>query len=317
MPRDACRGVVSHSMIEKRWEYSNPRGLTKWYGHVEYYGQYVIGQWFALNANTGSEYWSRRFLRPTTVCDCAHDVIIASETRSDGPWTAGFGIYGIDAKTGKLLWTNHGPGLWGKVLRLLDYVPAFTNEFRDVCKCVVDHCVVTERGRTLDLRTGHKCFSVSIDVSDNYERSNPDQKLYDNKSLDIGGDTITVDGARTEFVISRHDRNGHALWRFAAKDRSLHVDGNYYSYRLHDDRIFIVLGDAPNYVPIKQSKPLHIKPNPANYQLGILDVSSGECDLFPLVDAGQRKECRIEAIRNDRLLVSCDGRHLVEYRVTT
>ncbi|KAA5541926.1 hypothetical protein FYK55_17170 [Roseiconus nitratireducens] len=302
-------------MLEPRWTYSNPTGLSKWYGHVDYYGQYVIGQWFALDAETGTQYWTRRFFRPTTVCGCAHDVIVASETRSDGPWTAGFGVYGIDAQTGKLRWVNHGRGLWGKLLRCFDYVPGFTNEFRDVPKCLVDQYVVTTRGRILDVRTGHDCSSVKTNEPNNEDRSGPQHKLYDNKTLETDGHTIKVEGHRDDFVILRRDKNGNDIWRFAAKDLSLHVDGNYYSYRFHDGRIFIILGDAPNYVPINEAEPLYVKPNPANYQLGILDVSSGKCKLAPMANAKQRKECRIESIRDSRMLVSCDGTELAEYEI--
>jgi len=302
-------------MFEPRWTYSSPLGLTKWYGHVDYYGHYVIGQWFALDAETGQPYWSRRFHRPTTIYGCASDVIIASETRSDGPWTADFGIYGIDAHTGNLRWVNHGRGFWGKLLRCLDYVPGFTNEFRDVPKCFVDQYIVTTRGRILDVRTGHDCPSVKITEPNNDVRSAPQHKLYYNKSLKTDGDTIKVEGHRDDFAILRRDKNGNDIWRFAAKDLSLHVDGNYYSYRFHDGSIFIILGDAPNYVPINEATPLHVKPNPANYQLGILDVSSGKCKLEPLANAKQRKECRIESIRDSRMLVSCDGTELAEYEI--
>lgn len=304
-------------MLEPQWTYSNSRRLTQWYGHVDYYGQYVIGQWFVLDAKTGTEYWSRTFGRPNTVCDCAHDVIVAYETRSDGPWTFGFGIYGIDAQTGQLLWTNHGRGLWGKLLRCADYVRGFTNEFRDVPKCIVNGYVITASGRFLDVRNGRENPTLKIPIPDGNERSRPDQKLNDNKSLEIDGDTIRVQGPPDDFVILRHDPDGHEIWRFASRERSLHVDGNFYSYRLHGDHIFIVLGDAPNYVPIKESDPLCVKRNPANYQMGVLNVSSGECKLYPLANAQQRTECRIEAIRDDRILVSCDGTQLTEYRIAT
>jgi len=303
-------------MFERRWSYSNPFGLSKWYGHVDYYGQYVIGQWFVLDAETGKPYWSRRFFRPTTICGCVHDVIVASETRSDGPWTAGFGIYGIDARSGSLLWVNHGRGLWGKLLRCLDYVPGFANEFRDVPKCLVDQYVVTTHGRILDVRTGRECPSVEIHERKTGERTGPQHKLYDNKSLDIDGHTIRVEGQRDDFVIRRYERNGNEIWRFAAKDLSLHVDGNYYSYRFHEGRIFIILGDALNYVPINKAKPLIVKSNPANYQLGILDISSGECTILPLANGMRRNKCRIEAIRDSRLLLSCDGMELAEYEIT-
>ena len=95
------------------------------------------------------------------------------------------------------------------------------------------------------------------------------------------------------------------------------MDGNYYSYRFHDGRIFIILGDAPRYVPIKESEPLYVKSNPANYHMGILDVSSGAFTLCPLASASQRTECRIETVHNGRVLISCDGTHLAEYKIAT
>ena len=304
-------------MLEPQWTYKNSRRLTKCYGHVDYYGQYVIGQWFALNATTGAELWSRRLFRPTTVYGCSHHVIVASETRSDGPWTAGFGIYGIDVQTGKLLWTNHGRGLWGKLLRCFDYVPGFTNEFRDFPKSIVNGHLITASGRCLDVRTGQQDPSRKITVPDSNNRSLLDRKLYDNRLLELDDDTIYVQNSRDDFVILRRDRAGNEIWCFGAAERSLHVDGNYYSYRLYGGHIFIVLGDAPNYVPIKESDPLYVKPNPANYQLGVLDLSSGECKLYPLASAQQRTECRIETIRDDRILISCDGTQLAEYRIAT
>lgn len=302
-------------MLEPEWTYTNPRRLTKWYGHVDYYGPYVIGQWFALDAQTGAEHWSRTFNRPTTVCGCTHDVIVASETRSDGPWTAGFGIYGISAPTGELFWTNHGRGGWGKLLRCLDFVPGFTNEFRDVPRYIVDGHVITASGRCLDVPTGQPNPAMQLTSPAETERTSPARKLYDDKALEIDGDTISVQGHRGDFMIQRRDRHGQEVWRFAAAERALHVDGNYYSYRIHGGQIFIVLGDAPNVVPIKKSAPFHVKPNPANYQLGILDVTSGDCKLYPLTDALQRTECRIETIRDDRILISCEGRQLAQYRI--
>ncbi len=48
---------------------------------------------------------------------------------------------------------------------------------------------------------------------------------------------------------------------------------------------------------------------------GILDISSGECTILPLANAMRRNECRIEAIRDSRMLVSCDGEELSEYEI--
>src|SRR5262249_7436635 len=88
------------------------------------------------------------------VVGLTEDVAVASETRSDGPWTADFGCYGISLKTGDLLWASHAAGLWGRVLRLLDSVPFFTNDLRDTPARVRGNEVICNSGRVLDVHTG-------------------------------------------------------------------------------------------------------------------------------------------------------------------
>lgn len=304
-------------MLQPRWTYSNSGRLTKWYGHVDYYGQYVIGQWFALDAETGTEHWAGKFFRPTTVCDCAYDMIIASETRSDGPWIAGFGIYGIDARSGELRWTNHGSGIWGKILRCFDFVPGFTNEFRDVPRCVVGQYVVTGHNRVLDITTGSECPNVDVKQPAKLQRSAPAQQLYDNKRLQVDGGTIVVDPTGDDFIVRLRDHDLTDVWKFSAAEHNVFGAGNYYSYRLVGNRIFMIVGDAPRTVPIKQDNPLYHKLNPANYSLGILDIESGQYNEQPLADAAGLTECRIEAVRNSRLLVSADNTRLAEYEIAT
>ena len=66
-------------------------------------------------------------------------IVVLSEMRSDGPWTADFGVYAIALESGDLLWTSHREGLAGTVCKAaLDHVPGFTNELRDRPKRVQD-----------------------------------------------------------------------------------------------------------------------------------------------------------------------------------
>ena len=102
-------------------------------------------------------------------------VIVANETRSDGPWTAGFGCYGISLQNGRLLWTSHGSGLWGRFVRLLDYVPGFTNELRDTPEQVEDGKVYCRSGRVLDVTTGQLI-----------EKTDPDSNCSDKAEPSIG-----------------------------------------------------------------------------------------------------------------------------------
>jgi hypothetical protein len=265
-----------------------------------------------LDAETGAEHWRRSFHRPTSICGVSRDVIVAYEMRSDGPWTAIFGIYGIDAKSGELLWTNHARRPWRWFVRCLDFVPGFTNEFRDAPLAVDGDYVSTRNGRVLDVRTGRDCPDCSKAPS-KVERTRREEVFYDKRAIQVGADTLRVIGSKDQFEILRTDLNGRVVWRFDGRDRALHVDGNYYSYRLHGETIFIVLGNAPNSVPIDPAKPLIHKRNAASYQLGMLHVATGEFESFPLADGRRLNDCRIEAVKGTRLLVSFDGVELVEY----
>ncbi len=302
-------------MLARRWTYSNPRGLTQWYGHVDYFGPYVIGQWFVLDAVSGREHWSRRWSRPNTVCGCAQDVIVATEMRSDGPWTATFGIYGIDARTGTLQWTAHAREPLGRLLRCFDFVPGFTNEFRDGPERVVGRHVVTVRGRTLDVRTGRESLSANVADLEDDAGSTAAERLYANKWLDVDGDTLRVSSDPGDFVVSRHDPGGGEVWRFAAGERSFRVNGNYYSYRLHQGCIYIVLSVASARASADGGDAPPSEGHAADHQLGVLDVFSGKCALLPLPWASGRKACRIEAMRGSRMLLSCDGTELAEFEL--
>jgi hypothetical protein len=143
------------------WTFDARRRLTDWYDHVELLPNHVLGQWFCAERATGRRLWERGFIRPNNVVGIADGVIVASEMRSDGPWTAGFGCYGISLETGRLLWTSHGEGGWDRFVRMLDFVPGFTNELRDApveetggrCRC--------GSGRVLDVRTGRTVRPLS------------------------------------------------------------------------------------------------------------------------------------------------------------
>jgi hypothetical protein len=302
-------------MLEPRWTYSNPKGLTQGYGHVDYYGPYVIGQWFSLNAETRAEHWSRRISRANSVHGCSQDVIVASETRSDGPWTADFGIYGIDARSGELLWTGHRRGIWGRIVRAFDYLPLFTNELRDRPQRMIDRYLLTSSGRVLDIQSGRDCQPDTIAIDTASAPENLPYKLYTERSLRVEGETIHESWPEGGFSIHRSDAMGREIWRFSAKEISMHVGGNYCSYRLHKGRIFVILGDAPSLVPINPKDPMIVKPNPANYHLGILDLNTGKFECVPLANPKQRTKCRIEGIRDSRMLVSCDDTFLAEYEI--
>ncbi|HAI10070.1 MAG TPA: hypothetical protein DCM28_00065, partial [Phycisphaerales bacterium] len=142
-------------MIKRRWHYQCPYQLVANYGHVSYQGSWVIGSRFVLERETGKELWHRQFVRPNMLFDCTDQMLIETEWRSDSPFANGlWGIYGIDLINGRIRWVNHANGYRGKFLRLLDYIPAYTNGFRDSPKQLIGDVLVTHNNRYLDVHTG-------------------------------------------------------------------------------------------------------------------------------------------------------------------
>ena len=297
-------------MLKLRWTYSLPSSVSEWDGseRVSYYGKYVIGIWFSLNAETGEEYWSRRMFRPGSICDCADGVIVASDFK----YGNSEGVYGIDANTGEILWKNHADGFWGKVCQWLEYVPLLTNEFRDSPDCVVDGKVFTCKGRTLDIRTGEPTTSKykEGDVLREPKDLSPAGMLKRYGKVELDDCSIKVEGHAYDFVLSG---KGNARWQFVAREHGCCVENEYH---IHGNHIFVILGDGPDYVPVGPSEPHMARPNEVRYLMGIIDARSGDLRIHRLQNGEERSLCRIEAVRDNRMLISYGRNILEEYEIT-
>ena len=98
------RRPVTH--LELSWHFDARHHLYQWYGRVQIVGGHAVGQWFCVDLDYGRCLWERRLPRANTIRAIADGVIVASEMRSDGPWTADFGVYAIALESGDLLWTS-------------------------------------------------------------------------------------------------------------------------------------------------------------------------------------------------------------------
>lgn len=117
----------------------------------------VIGPWFCLDRVTGEVIWHfprRKLGRPNKIVGVENGVIVATETRHDGPCIVDYGAYGISVEDGSYLWPRLQSAGKGWFARLLDFVPDFTNEFRATAVGITSDGVLCERGELLDLRTG-------------------------------------------------------------------------------------------------------------------------------------------------------------------
>ena len=118
----------------------------------------IAGRMTCLETVNGTRRWERKRAiaeRANTVKGATEGVLVLSEYRgNDGPWGADFGVYRYDLTNGDFLGASHGAGCWGRFVRLLDWVPDFTNELRQTPIAVRDGKITTDAGRVLDARTG-------------------------------------------------------------------------------------------------------------------------------------------------------------------
>lgn len=146
------------------WQHSFP--LPKQYFHFEVKVcdsavmvlDNIARRMTCLEIADGAQRWTRQRAvaeRANTVKGATDGILVMSEYRgNDGPWGAAFGVYRYDFESGDFLGASHGKGGWGKFVRLLDWVPDFTNELRQTPIAVRDGKIYTDAMRILDARTG-------------------------------------------------------------------------------------------------------------------------------------------------------------------
>ncbi len=231
--------------------------------------------------------------------------------RSDGPWTADFGVYAISADTGKLLWSNHGNGILGVLARICDYIPGFTNELRDSPKYICDQYLLTEKGRIIDITSG---LVSSACTSFEEEPESNAYLFYTNKEIRIYNGILRVKANTESFELSFISEA--RSWSYNTSEHNYFMETNFYSFRLLDSHIALILADGPSFVPIKETDPTIIKPNTVNYSLGLIDIRSGETTIQKLEFEKTETSCRIEDVAGARLLISTNGKNLYEYEIS-
>lgn len=304
------------------WRFTSKKPLTQWYGHVHLLENDVVGQWFCLNRLSGGLKWQRRLYRANTISGIERGVIVANETRSDGPWTAGFGCYGLSLETGEQIWVSHGSGFWGVVGRILDFVPGYTNEFRDNPQFVKEGKVFCTSGRVLEIATGKvierkkrdEIQSVQIPKSDawNLYNSSMDQAAPKVRVGDLLLSHPTSQKVRGELSLVAETGNGDRVWEFNIRDCGRHIDGNFYSYRLSGSFIYLIVSEQERYKP-HPSKQHYVLPNPTRWAIFTLDVFTGK--VVQEISLGDElvDECRIEDIDDEGLLIGTSTRVLMYF----
>jgi hypothetical protein len=311
--------------VTPAWTFTSQSSLSMWYGHVHLLPGRVLGQWVCLNRSEGRLVWQKRFFRPNTIYEVVSGVIIASETRSDGPWTLDFGCYGISLETGQLLWTSHARGGWGGFLRLLDFIPGFTNDLRDTPAFVRDGELVCASGRVLDVRTGMDRGRVSAEEVKGHVKPRSDTwLLYQGGLREVYTRVKLTDGRWLSHKASPNEESvtgfhlyvlgddGAVRWHFDLAGTGYHIGGNYYSNRYAAPYLYLVVSEERQLRDVP-GKPGYVVTNPAVYRLLTLDLNGESVMQDFRVDECKLKECRIEDVDETAVLVSLDGRQLRYY----
>lgn len=297
-----------------------------WYGHVHLLPSHVVGQWFCVDRESGELSWQRTMFRPNTICGVDSGVIVASEMRSDDPWMASFGCYGISLENGKLLWTSHRNGFWGRITRLLDFVPGFTNELRDTAQRVQDGKVFFQNGRVVEIKTGQPLQRFDREIVQSHQKqATMGSRFYssgiekDHPRISIGNGVFlrhaqTTPGFQSGVLkIAAETEAGELIWLFSPDQLSRRIDGNFYSYRLVLPFLYLVVSDESRYKPHPTQEHC-ILPNPTRWHFVTVDLVTGRVvQDFSLGDE-LLKECRIEDVDDHGLLIGKSSHSLVYYQ---
>jgi hypothetical protein len=276
---------------------------------VELLADGAIGQWFYVDRESGKLRWARSFGRPNTVDGVSDGIIIASERRSDGPWAFNFGIYGIELETGKLRWVSHGDGWTKGLLRLLDFVPAFTNELRDAPLRVSEGECLTDRGRVLDVQTGHLKRREVVKKASHQRKPEtvPWRALYFEGQCNLGelghlerndrtieGDAVTFH-SDSSLVFRLIDPGGQERWSFSPLAHGVYSGTNAYASRYEGGFLYLVVSEKPASYR-----------SPARFSLWTLRVETGEVVQKVSLGDDPFEEARIEDMDAANILISGD-----------
>lgn len=307
------------------WIFTSQLSLTQWYGYVHLLPEHAVGQWFCCDRLTGQLLWQTTFPRANTLRGVDSGVIVASEMRSDGPWTADFGCYGISLSDGSLLWTAHRSGWSNWLVQWLDLVPGFTNELRDSPAVVTRGEVVCTSGRVLDIRTGQQLRRISRAAVQALPM--PQQRGWE-----FYRSPLSIDLPRVEFApgcwlahlpgehpaangilsISAKNAAGETLWTFSTAALGGYIAGNFYSYRIAPPFLYLVLSDQPLHRTDSRNQQ-HPDRQLRNWQLITVALVTGNVVQRIPLGTEPQELCRIEDLDDSGLLISTSSRSLMYF----
>jgi hypothetical protein len=237
-------------------------------------------------------------------------VIVATETKSGGPWTASFGAWGISVETGEVLWPTRREVSWGR--RLVELIPFVGPPIPATAIHVAGSLCFCEGGSVLSIHSGEVVREKETDAEEwraKEQERNASWKFYMGQPLALDNGDVLTHGSEDdeEFHLYRIAPNDESRWHFDLGRERHFITGNYYSYRYSEGFIYMVVSDQYRELTFDPTKP-----HGGHYFLWTLDVQAGRlCQKVAIPDwAG---ECRIEAVDEDHILVSTANKNLFCY----
>lgn len=208
-------------MIQNRpsWTLDRPAGTRAWPDRVRLIGRFLLGQWYCLNRDDGSEVWQRT-LPSVNFITGVHDGTILCATIAPG-WKSGVGACGVRLADGEMIWFEP-----------LSPVSLDKSEFFCMDGTVRElktACVVGQRPAVDE-------FAV-LYANPNLELSLRLNKIYGKGPLElVAGIFVTGEvGGVGEYTAT--SRDGRALWRYSPAEAGWHCGPS------RDDRFV-----APPYI---------------------------------------------------------------------
>jgi hypothetical protein len=208
------------------------------------------------------------------------------------------------------------------MVRLLDFVPAFTNELRDTPRYVEEGKVFCNSGRVLDVKTGNLLCKVAPEIVRSYKQPLSIGAEFAGSGVErhhprvkVAGDLFLRHAQEAEgwqrgtLEIAAESESGKPLWTFSIKHLGRHIG----SYRLVPPFIYMLVSDEDNSKP-HPTKEHYALPNPTGWHFVTLTIETGEViQDFSLGDE-KHSECRIEDVDTEGLLIGRENKKLKYYR---
>ena len=118
---------------------------------------------------------------------------------------------------------------------------------------------------------------------------------------------------RGEWLVVAESINGDVIWEFNIKQTGRYIDGNFYSYRLVSDYIYLIVSDEPRYKPHPTQKQTVVA-NPTRWTCLSLDVATGKVVQEISLGNEPLDECRIEDVDDQGLLIGKSSQELMYFR---